>query len=154
MFIKRSAFIWGAEKRLFGVGATMDINTGRLKSWLCCRPYAIIFEQKKVPFHSVYCAAGESKVPFVGVHFGLWMIDLILYYTCRDIIIYMVHLAIVSFGKGEKSLWYLFRSRSVDRQSTTICIWINVIMYFLYTVGCLVHTGKPGEVGASLVPVW
>ena len=63
----------------FGVGATMDINTARLKSWLWCRPYAIIFEQKKVPFHSVYCAAGESKVPFVGVHFGVWMIGLILY---------------------------------------------------------------------------
>ena len=59
--------------------------------------------KRRYPF-SASTAADESEVSFVGVHFGLWMIDLILYYTCRNIIFYVVHLAVVSFGKNEKNV--------------------------------------------------
>ena len=140
MFIKRSAFIWGAEKRLLesvqrwiSIRRDWRVDSGvdRMQSFLNKRRY---------PFIASTVQLVKVRYPLLASTSACGWLAWFYIYTCRDIIFYMVHLAIVLFGEGEKSLWYLFRSRSVDRQSTTIGIWINVIVYFLYTVGCFCYT--------------
>ena len=83
---------WISIRRDWKVDSVVD----RMQSFLNKRRY---------PFIASTVQLVKVRYPLLASTSACGWLAWFYIYTCRDIIFYMVHLAIVLFGEGEKSLW-------------------------------------------------